>query len=211
MRTAAINALGRNTAHFYRMLLAALVLVAPIHVHAQANVFFSNADVRCVAVTNGPAATTTSHADVMARHEAASAAVVFALADANAGNVGAGRRALAGKTVEVTFADGGRENWILNPNYLMSFVLLEQPVPNSLRLGDGVAKTRTAPCVPIPGRSFMDLPDPSGTMSVSMTGYWEYRAGYTYVDGVGGFANGEWVFVITGIEFNYLSQTANAW
>lgn len=191
----------------------ALTLVWPALAIAQTSIIFSNGDVRCAAVFGTDLATTTSRADPLTRWSAATEAAKFALITTNRGDIGAARRSMAGRTFEVTYADGGRENWIFHPNWVSSFILLDQPTPNSLREGDGVAKTRTRPCVPLPGSSdaTIDLPSPSPSMSVTVEGYWEYRAGYTYVGGVGGFANGEWCFVITGIAIIYLNQNAAEW
>lgn len=103
----------------------------------------------CVALVSNAARSTTSTSDVTSRWLAAQEVFTFIK---NAGNLAQYReisRSLTfiidGKRYDgftVTYADGARETWAVNPGHATSSVkLLDQPLPNSLEPYEGKAET----------------------------------------------------------------------
>lgn len=101
-------------------------------------------DVRCSAATD--LVNTTSHADEMTRFLAASSVYVnlrTASEMFRSRIIGQVINPSDGKTYkafQVTYADGGREKWMIFPTPASSAKLIDPPLPGSLVLGDGVAK-----------------------------------------------------------------------
>lgn len=99
-------------------------------------------DVRCT--IGGGQKNTTSHADPIERQTAAES--VFRTVQAAQSSVsrilGRQNPAIQNNQLEVTFADGGSETYTVV--YPMFSVALGEPVPGSLKKGDGIAK-------PLPG------------------------------------------------------------